>query len=251
MLVVNIVRSMLYASASMRYVCGRELRAMESINRPKSLTELVTQRLRQLIVSGELRLGEQLSEVRIATELKVSRTPVREAFNRLEIEGLLSVMPQSGTFVFSLEPDELAQLCDARVTLETAALEAAFLTNKQELHRALSVCVADMEKALAANDITAYLLLDTAFHQYFFDCCQNKFLNDAYQAFAQKMAAIRCRIGGLPDHIEKSFKEHRALAGAVQSGTLEETREILLNHIDRREGSYWSSATIGPKPLLA
>ncbi|GLQ18122.1 GntR family transcriptional regulator [Maritalea porphyrae] len=221
---------------------------MESIKRPKSLTELVTEKLRELIVSGELQLGEQLSEARIAKELQVSRTPVREAFNRLEIEGLLSVVPQSGTFVFSLAPDELAQLCDARVTLETAALEAAFLSNKQALHHALTDCVREMENALAANDITAYLLLDTAFHQCFFDCCQNRFLNDAYQAFAQKMAAIRCRIGGLPDHLQKSYKEHVEMAQAVQSGTLEEVREHLLYHIDRREGSYWASATIGPKP---
>ena len=79
---------------------------MPSFNRPKSLTELVTENLKERIVSGELDLGSQLSEARIAKELDVSRTPVREAINRLEMEGLLVIEPQRGSFVFNLETDE-------------------------------------------------------------------------------------------------------------------------------------------------
>jgi DNA-binding GntR family transcriptional regulator len=86
---------------------------MKLLERPKSLTELVTESLREWIVSGKLDLGEHLSEVRVATDLGVSRTPVREAMNRLEMEGLLNVEPQRGTFVFCLAPEEIAMLCDA------------------------------------------------------------------------------------------------------------------------------------------
>ena len=87
---------------------------MKSFDRPKSLTELVTETLREWIISGELDLGSQLSEARVAKELDVSRTPVREAINRLEMEGMLVVEPQRGTYVFNLEADELAKLCALR-----------------------------------------------------------------------------------------------------------------------------------------
>jgi len=219
---------------------------MKSLDRPKSLTELVTETLRDWIVRGELDLGSHLSEVRIANDLEVSRTPVREAFNRLEIEGLLTVKPQRGTFVFCLEPEELAKLCDARVCLETTALASAIRSNPDLLSKRLSECAAQMTDARARDDVSAYLGLDTAFHQHFLDCSGNRFLNDAYQTIAPKMAALRNRLGRHPDHMAKSYREHLELVEAVKGRDIDRALEILKWHIDRKEGSYWNDATSVP-----
>lgn len=216
---------------------------MKLLERPKSLTELVTESIRDWIVSGRLDLGEHLSEVRVATELGVSRTPVREAMNRLEMEGLLTVEPQRGTFVFCLAPEEIAMLCDARVCLETTALRAAIRTNPQQLLERLRACTAEMTLAREKDDVSAYLALDTQFHQHFFDCSGNRFLDDAYQAIAQKMASLRNRLGRHPDHMAKSFREHIELADAVGNSDTEGALAILRLHIDRKEGSYWNVAT--------
>ena len=70
------------------------------LERPKSLTELVVDSLRREIVEGAVAPDESLSEVAVAKRLGVSRTPVREAFARLELEGLVYTIPQKGTFVF-------------------------------------------------------------------------------------------------------------------------------------------------------
>ena len=218
---------------------------MTAFNRPKSLTELVTENLRNRILSGEFELGEQLSEARIAKDIEVSRTPVREAINRLEMEGLLIVEPQRGSFVFNLEADELAKLCDARVCLETTALELAIRTHPDRLHRALVACVKQMTDFRDAGDDVQYLARDTQFHQCFFDCADNRFLNDAYQTIALKMAALRNRLGRHPDHMEKSFREHVDLTQAVRDRDVPRALEILRAHIDRKEGSYWSDATAG------
>lgn len=214
-----------------------------SLVRPKSLTELVSEEIRGQIIAGQLDLGAQLSESKIAKELNVSRTPVREALNRLEIEGLLHVEPQRGSFVFKLAPHELAQLCDARACLETEALIQAFKSNPGELHKRLSACVEQMEDARAQNDDTRYLAQDTQFHQHFFDCAQNKFLNDAYQTIAPKMAAIRNKLGRHPEHMEKSFREHLELAELARAGDIDRALTVLKSHIDRKEGSYWSAET--------
>lgn len=216
---------------------------MVAIARPKSLTELVTESVRNRIISGDFDLGGQLSEARIAKELQVSRTPVREAINRLEMEGLLIVEPQRGSFVFNLKPAELAKLCDARVCLETTALAEAIKANPDRLHASLADCVAKMEVARKKDDVNGYLALDTEFHQFFFDCADNRFLNDAYQAIAQKMAALRNRLGRHPDHMAKSFDEHRQIAGAVAERDTDAALAFLRSHIDRKEGSYWSVAT--------
>lgn len=216
---------------------------MTLFNRPKSLTELVTENLRERIVGGEFDLGEQLSEARIAKSIEVSRTPVREAINRLEMEGLLVVEPQRGSFVFSLEPEELAKLCDARVCLETTALTHAIQERPDDLAEALAACVDRMTAAREAGNDVEYLAQDTVFHQHFFDCADNRFLNDAYQTIALKMAALRNRLGHHPEHMAKSYREHVELVEAVKQRDIQKALQILRAHIDRKEGSYWNDAT--------
>ncbi len=221
---------------------------MDGIERPKSLTELVTETMRDWIISGRLELGSRLSEARLAKQLNVSRTPVREAVNRLEIEGLLCVEPQRGSFVFELQPDELAKLCDARVCLETAALRSALAHEPKGLSDKLHDIVERMRDARKRKDDSEYLALDTEFHQSILEFSGNVFLNDAYQAIAQKMAAIRNRLGRHPDHMAKSFDEHVGLLAAVDKGETEESVGILIKHIDRKEGSYWDLATQAEDP---
>lgn len=216
---------------------------MKTFARPKSLTELVSETLREWIISGDLELGSQLSEARIAAQLEVSRTPVREAVNRLEMEGLLVVEPQRGSFVFSLEPKELVKLCDARLCLESAALTAAIASNADRLAQRLSACVDAMTRAREADDVAQYLRLDTEFHQILLDESDNRFLKDAYQTIAQKMSALRNRLGRHPDHMAKSYREHIEMCDAVAARDTETALTILRNHIGQNEGSYWKMAT--------
>ena len=82
-------------------------------------------RLRREIVEGEFELGQALSESKIAARYGVSRTPVREAFACLGLEGLVRTEPQQGTFVFTIDRDQFAQISEARSILETAALRLA------------------------------------------------------------------------------------------------------------------------------
>lgn len=213
-----------------------------SIDRPPSLTELVTARLRDWIVTGEMELGARLSEVKIASALNVSRTPVREAVNRLESEGLLRVEPQRGSFVFTLGPEELRQLCAARIALETAALRTGIEENAPALENALTAICARMEAARAAGDDRAYLGLDADFHMALIDGAANQFLHEAYQTMAPRMAALRHRMGAHPDHMAKSFREHLALRDAVRARDAGTAAAILHAHIGDKEGSYWRDA---------
>ncbi|MGH1357982.1 MAG: GntR family transcriptional regulator [Burkholderiaceae bacterium] len=213
---------------------------MEKFQRPKSLTELAAEEIRNMIIEGKLELGAALSEGKLAKRFDVSRTPIREAFNRLETEGLVVTKPQSGTFVFKMHPAELTKICFVRIALELAAIDAAFEFDPVALCEKLDAITAEMTVAHQAGRTDLYLKLDMAFHQAIFDGSNNRFLNDAYQTIAYKMAALRNRLGRNPEHMKKSFDEHQQIVEAIRAGSLTQARTILAAHIDRKEGNYWS-----------
>lgn len=213
---------------------------MEQIKRPQSLTELVTEQLRKSIVEGEFEPGAPLSEAMIAKRLQVSRTPVREAFARLELEGLLTSAPQRGTFVFSVDRKSLTDICEVRTSLEVTALRLAVERDAAGLTKALTGVVERMTNARESGDDKTYLTLDTEFHQTILDRADNPFLDDAYQTIAAKMATLRTRLGGHPHHMEKSYREHIAIRDLVREEKTDEAIELLVAHIGRKEGSYWN-----------
>ena len=221
---------------------------MKSPERKICLTELVTEKLRHWIITGDLELGAHLSEARIARQLNVSRTPVREAVNRLEREGLLIVEPQRGTMVFSLSPCDMAQLCDARQSLECTALRAAMNRDAEGLAHSLGGIIDGMKEARADGDDSAFLGLVTRYHQCFFDHSGNRFLDDAYQTIATKMAALRYRIGRHGPQMEQSFREHLELTRAARAGDTERAEALLRLHIDRKEDNYWVRMTSQSSP---
>ena len=110
---------------------------VKRIARPRSLGALVVEQIRDLIITDKLGLGEQLSEQALAEQLGVSRTPVREAFLRLQTERLVEVKPQRGTFVFQYEMTELREMCELREVLETGALRVALGRDRDGLIKEL------------------------------------------------------------------------------------------------------------------
>jgi DNA-binding GntR family transcriptional regulator len=119
------------------------------LERPRSLTELAQERIRNLIVTGAFELGEQLSEVQLANRLGISKTPVREALLQLRHGGLVEIHPQRGTFVFTLDESGVDQVCQFRTVIECEALTEAMKRRPAQLLRALDSCLADLERAAA------------------------------------------------------------------------------------------------------
>ena len=124
-------------------------------------------------------LGSVVTERKIAAELNVSKTPVREALAQMRNEGLVTIFPQSGVRVFTLSAKEVREICAFRKALEAAALTLAMQVHPRELKNALSRIVDRMEKALDKGDQRTYLALDTDFHLTFFDWCDNGYLKNS------------------------------------------------------------------------
>ena len=223
---------------------------MRAIEKPKSLTEIVTNTLRQEIIDGEFALGEALSETMISNRLDVSRTPVREAFARLEVEGLLRTVPQHGTFVFTLNEKEMQDICELRCCLESEALRLGIKNNSGGLASALRQTVDEMEESRRRNDPLTYLRLDTRFHQELFDYSGNGFLNDSFQTISAKISTLRNRLRIHAVHLDKGFHEHVQLVDCVARRDTEEGLRIVHSHTTRIEGTYWSLSLEGRMEII-
>jgi len=95
---------------------------IEQIERPQSLSDIAAEAIRDAIITGQYALGEALSENSLTEALGTSKTPIREALALLKHEGLVTVVPQKGTFVFTMSVDEVAQLASYRFALESQAI---------------------------------------------------------------------------------------------------------------------------------
>lgn len=199
---------------------------------------MATERLRAAIVNGDLGLGEALSESALAELLGISKTPVREALAKLKIEGLVKIVPQKGTFVFTLSAREVEQICELRFALESAALRFAFQRNRGPLLLALRNIVEKMTCARQKRMDGAYLRHDSEFHEQLFKYCDNKYLEDAYNLIVGKVAALRTHLAVRPQHTQKSYAEHKDIVRAIERVNVEGALTILEKHIARAKRSY-------------
>lgn len=211
---------------------------MTRFEKPKSLSESVLEHLRGEIVSGRLELGAAISERQLADRLNVSKTPVREALAQLRNEGLVSILPRKGVYVFSLSASEVIAICDFRVAMETAALKLALERNPVDFVAEIREIVAEMERCQQAGDIPGYLALDTEFHAAAFRHCENHYLSESYSLYAGKISALRTHLAAKPLHTKLSFEEHKDLLEAFATGDIDRVTPTLLKHIGRTKNTY-------------
>lgn len=215
------------------------MNAALTLERPQLLTDMAYERLREGIVAGDLKLGEQVSEAQLAQRMGISKTPVREALVRLKMEGLVEILPQRGTFVFKLTPEQVGQLCRYRAMIETAALREAATTNRKELVRRIRKHIAEMEAAEKAGDVNRLSRIDMNFHHEFLSCCANPYLRGAYELIRYQLIALRHRAP-----IEHMVATHQPLLEAIESGQLDRACEMLHGHVLENEGRYSAACAV-------
>jgi DNA-binding GntR family transcriptional regulator len=195
-----------------------------------SLTEKAYQRIRGAIVQGDLAFGEQLSETQIGKLLGMSKAPVRAAFMRLKDNGLVKIVPQSGTYVFSPSAEDVRGLSHLRAVLENEALHEAMKHRPAQLLQRLDAALVEMKTAIAAKDWTAYGNADNAYHRAIIEESGNPYLVHAYYLGAAALEALRVRLqaGGLR---ERSIGEHIEMAKLLRARQVEKAAKLLRLHI--------------------
>lgn len=204
------------------------------IQKPKSLTLLALENIRDGITSGAYPLGSPLYEKVLAEEFGISKTPVREALVQLQREGLVVVVPHSGTFVFELADGEVAELCELRLILETNALQLAVQRRPGRLAADIEALIDAMREALKQGLVAEYRELDGQFHQLLFRHCGNSYLASSYAMIEAKLTTLRVSlITPLPEETSVSMSEHVQIAQALGEADTDKALEVLSSHIRR------------------
>jgi DNA-binding GntR family transcriptional regulator len=214
------------------------------LTRPKSLTDLAHDSIRQLIVGGELPMGAQLSEATLAAQLGISKTPVREALLRLRADGLIDIQPQRGTFVFSLTPRQVEEICVFREVVELTAVKLGMESRRAELVKALQANVREMALARKTRNFKAIRQLDEAFHQAIVDHCDNAYLQQAHQLIASKISALRARLPEEAEQVDHCQQNHATIVGLMRDGRIAPTQRALALHIRDTLESYRAASNL-------
>jgi DNA-binding GntR family transcriptional regulator len=208
------------------------------ITRPESLTALVVGELRARIIDGRLRLGEHLSENALATELGISKTPVREALLQLKSERLVDVLPQRGTYVFQLGAEDVLKVSELREILEVSAAASAMRDNRRALIARMTVTLRAMRKAYSAGDNVGYRVLDGDYHRAIIDLCGNSYLMDAYGPIGLRIQALRSRLSDEAALNRLSFRDHCDMLKLIKAGETAQLQKLLRAHVRQTARSY-------------
>lgn len=203
------------------------------IQKPKVLSEVAAEFIREAIVSGDFCLGDALTETKLSEMFGISSTPVREAITILKREGLVQGESQKVARVFTLSSEQLEQLCSYRFALETTAMDFALNHNPTGLFERLEALNFEMQKSMEQSDTETYLKLDRAFHDAFFDHANNAFLKEGYRCVANRVATLRTYLSRAPKRIQKSFDEHQRILSALKEGRVADAKSVLWTQIDR------------------
>jgi len=198
----------------------------------KTLPQLVQLELERLILSGELRAGERLNEVTLASRLGVSRGPVREALRTLEEAGLVRFEKNRGATVRVLTPEEASEIYEIRACLEALACRRLAGSATPEQVAQLEPLVDQMDGAVAAHDVAAFHRLNMRFHELLVEFAGSGELGVMYRRLVANLNLFRRHTLAQEGALDESNAEHRRILERLKSGDGESAGRLMHEHID-------------------
>lgn len=193
---------------------------------PTNAAERAYAHAKARILFGELD-GELLSEGIVAEELGVSRTPVREAFLRLQAEGLMRLYPKRGALVIPVGPSEARDVIEARRVIECGCVAAAL--RDSTLPATLRDLLEQQTNAVGTERFTE---LDAAFHAAIVEAAGNSLLSSFYAGLRDRqMRLIATAVRTVDEKTSEILDQHRGIVRAVENGDSERVRELLSDHL--------------------
>lgn len=198
------------------------------------LRDVVFNTLRQAILTGELKPGERLMEIHLANKLGVSRTPIREAIRKLELEGLVTMIPRRGAEVAQITGKSLQDVLEVRRSLDALCAELACeRISDQEVAELEAACQA-FEEATATKDTRTIAAADVALHDIIVKATGNKRLVQLVNNLAEQM--YRYRFEYIKDFTMHGtlIEEHRIIFEAIRRKDKATAANAAITHIDNQ-----------------
>lgn len=199
------------------------------------LREVVAETLREAIIQGILKPGERLMETQLAEEMGVSRTPVREAIRKLELEGFVVMIPRRGTYVAGLSIKDINEVFEIRTALDVlaASLAAERITDEEleEMERLL----VQIGEFIDNNDINQIVAADAEFHDILYRASRNDRLFGIINNLREQFTRFRTISMAYPGRLQNTWAEHRRLVEAIAQRNIEVAQQVAREHMENAE----------------
>lgn len=217
-----------------------------NLNNYKPLREVVFDVLRNAIASGTLSPGERLMENQLAEQLRVSRTPVREAIRKLEQEGFVVMVPRRGTYVADISIRDINEIFEIRTALEVLAAGLAAERMTEENLEQLERLLVEIGQLIDSGDTQELVEADCRFHDILYNSTHNRTLANIINNLREKFTPLRTISYAYPGRAKPSLEEHRRLVEALAQRNaslaqqlarkhMEKSEQNLLQHINKRQ----------------
>ena len=198
------------------------------------LRDVVFNTLRQAILRGELKPGERLMEIQLANKLGVSRTPIREALRKLELEGLVNMVPRKGAEVADITEKSLRDVLEVRKALEELSVELACEKITEEEIEELKRVAERFKDTLNDQDVTKIAEADVAFHDVIYTATDNQKLILLLNNLREQMYRYRVEYLKKEEAYPQLIAEHEELIDNISKRNKEEATRIMCEHIDNQ-----------------
>ncbi len=204
-----------------------------------SLPQNLFNKLRDDILQGKIARGEKLTEQRICQDYNVSRTPVREAFQKLELDGLIQIIPNRGAFVIGLSMQDIEDMYELRKAYEAIAVKWAIerMTDKEfeELEEAYDI----MEFYTQKGEADKMLQINMHFHQLIYNATGNRMLQHVLTSYQVYTKNTKVSSEYIREYLEEVLAEHRDIFLAFKAKDKEAATVASIRHMEngkRRAG---------------
>lgn len=191
--------------------------------------------LRDRILNESYKCGDKLNELTLAKELKISRTPIREALKQLELEGLVESIPNKGVYVKGFSPRDIDDMFEIRLSLEGLAVSFA-IDRMDEVHLAKIKEVFELlEFYTTKGDFDKVNDFNILFHESIYQATQSTYFEQILKDIHYYVSVTSRHSIARPELLESSLAEHRAILEAIIDGDKDEATERIQRHIRKTQ----------------
>jgi DNA-binding GntR family transcriptional regulator len=203
------------------------------IVKKKPLREVVYDSLKKSILHGKLKAGQRLIEETLANQIGISRTPVREAFHKLERDDLVSRLPKGGFAVRGFTVEDVEEVFGIRIALESYAAFLAATHITPDKISVLEKKTDESEDLLEKGDDEKVIQLYTEFHDVLYKSCKSKKLIEMINNFRDYFYRYRSSLLQTPNGIKTSITDHREMIDAMKKRNPKLVEKLVRGHLDR------------------
>ncbi|MEJ2170711.1 MAG: GntR family transcriptional regulator [Desulfobacterales bacterium] len=204
-----------------------------AIKQPESLAKMAYEAIRKSILSGQWKIGELYNEKAIASDLGISRTPVREALLELAAQDLIIFLPRRGLMVNRFTRRDVDEIFELRKAIELAAVEKITLASPPFDLFEIEESLLKQRKAAKEKDYLAFMEADRIFHTRFSELTNNRRLIAVLENLRDMMHVMGVKALALEGRALKVIEEHLAIFEAVSRGNCEKARRAMAYHLDQ------------------